>query len=297
MSKRISKLILGVFPALLIAISPFLVSNQASAATVTVPMTGTARAATAGEITALGNPIIDAGTTIPGRGNVSQLNTATGWNVNPNRDLDEGYHELGVIVWNPVNLPECASSIRVTINATIERRSMDISTVADSLEWAHFLLKGTPTSHEAWDIAIRDTQGRYKTTTFNGTNLDTGEEVPANQTANYTITRSNVDTTSLTRADLAAGLFSGMYLDAYSVGPHNVTWFSKINSANVTYDDSGCNPTPVTPTPQPVTPTPVKPKTGNLAVASLVTITLLVAIVFGARMAKLKMHSKTHSAK
>lgn len=293
MLKKISRIALKVFPAILVALTPLLISSgSASAATVSVPMVGTARAATIAEIAALGNPIVDAGTTIPGRGNASSLNTS-GWNANPNRDLQEGHHELGVIVWNPVSIPECATSIHTAINATIERRGMDTSTVADSLEWANFLLKGTPTNHEAWDLSIRDTQGRYKTTTFGGTNLDTGEEVPANQSASYLITRSNIDTTSLTRADLAAGVFSGIYLDTYSNNPHNVTWFAKVNSATVTYDDAQCAPT------TPVTPvvTPAKPKTGSLAIATLVTVTIIAAVLFAARIVKVKMHTKANSTK
>jgi hypothetical protein len=301
MLKKISKIALKVFPAILVGLTPLLIpSGSASAATVAVPMTGTARAATAAEITALGTPTIDVGTTIPGRGNAPSLNTS-GWNANPNRDLQEGHHELAVIIWDKVNIPECATSIHTVINATIERRNMDISTMSDSLEWAHFLLKGTPSSPEPWnpDNSIRDTQGRYKTTTFGGTNLDGGEEVPANQSANYLITRSNIDTTSLTRADLATGLFSGIYLDTFSnpTGPKNISWFAKINSATVTYDDTQCNTVTPPVTPTTTTPAPTKPKTGNLAVATLVTVTILAALLFAARIVKTKMHTKANSAK
>ncbi len=306
MLKIFSKLGLMLVPALLAGVLTLFATSSTNAATITVPLVGNARPATAGEITNIGSEI-DAGTTIPGRGNVPSLLT-TGWNVNPNRDLTEGFHELGIVTWAPVNIPACASSIRTKINTTIERRGMDITTTVDSLEWSNFLIRGGPAAPEDFYLGMRNTEGRWRTITYNGDNPG-GEDVPSNQAGNYLIsnTKSSVDTTYLTRADLASGkLFSGIWLDTYSDGPHNVSWFVKINSAEVTYDDTACGPTtpddpnpPTNPNPTNPTPTPKakSPKTGNLALATLVTVTLLAATLFAARIAKLKLHKKANSTK
>jgi hypothetical protein len=300
MLKRFSKLGLMLVPALLAVAVTLFATSSTNAATITVPLVGTARPATTGEVTTMS--AIDAGTTIPGRGNVSSLLTS-GWNVNPNRDLTEGFHELGIVTWAPVDLPACASSIRTKINTTIERRGMDITTQVDSLEWSNAIFRGGPTNPEDFYLGMRDTEGRLRTFTYGGTN-PLGEDVPSNQSGNYLISnaKSSIDTTYLTRADLASGnLFNAVYLDAYSSGPHNVSWFVKINSAEVTYDDSACGPTtPTNPSPtDPTTPTPKakSPKTGNLAVATLVTATLIAATLFAARIAKLKLHKKANSTK
>ena len=301
MLKRFSKIGLMLVPALFAGVLTLFATSSTNAATITVPLVGTARPATAGEITNIGSEI-DAGTTIPGRGNVNSLLT-TGWNANPNRDLTEGFHELGIVTWAPVDLPACASSIRTKINTTIERRGMDITTTVDSIEWSNFLIRGGPASPEDFYLGMRDTEGRWRTITFNGNN-PLGEDVPSNQVGNYLISnaKSSIDTTYLTRADLASGkLFSGIWLDTYSDGPHNISWFVKINSAEVTYDDSACGPTtPTNPSPTDPTATTPKaksPKTGNLAVATLVTATLIAATLFAARIAKLKLHKKANSAK
>lgn len=302
MTSTLKQVSLKLFPVFIAGAVILLASNTTNAATITVPLVGTARTATAGEVTTMS--AIDNPTTIPGRGNVQDLLT-TGWNVNPNRNLTEGFHELGLVTWAPVDLPACASSIRTKIDTTIERRTMDISTEIDSLEWSNAIFRGGPTDPEDFYLGMRNTEGRLRTFTYGGTN-PLGEDVPSNQAGNYLISnaKSSIDTTYLTRADLASGkLFNAIYLDAYSNAPKNVTWFAKINSAEVTYDDAQCGPTtpeepPIGPeVPKPQNPKPSSPKTGNFAIATLVTVTLLAAILFGARIAKLKMHSASKSAK
>lgn len=306
MLQKIKQVSLKVVPGL-VAIALVLVSSGATnAATVTVPLVGNARTATSGEITNIG-AAIDAGTTIPGRGNPQDLLT-TGWNVNSNRDLTEGFHEFAIVTWAAVDIPACAASVRTKIDTTIERRTMDVTTTQDNIEWSNFLIRGGPANPEDYYAGARNVENRWKTNTYGGDN-PVGHDVPANQAGNYLIPNasSSVDTTYLTRADLASGnLFSGIWLDTYSdgngSGPENISWFVKINSAEVTYDNTACGPTTPTDPTQPTNPSttqpkPNSPKTGNLAVATLVTVTLIAATLFAAKVAKTKLHKNAKSAK
>lgn len=304
LKKQIAKL--KLIPALLVLALPLFATSTTSAATVTLQLTGTPRAATAQEIAAMGpGGSIDADTTMPGRGNVGDL-TTTGWNINPDRDLSEGRHELAVIQWQPLTIPACATSISASINATIQRKTMDNSTAQDSLEWAHGLFRGSPSSPEAVYIAMM-TEGRYRSPTYNGANPE-GEDVPSDQAADYTISsdKSSINTNFLTREDFANGVFSFFYFDSRSgnpsssnpTGPGNVSWFAKLNSATVTYEDAACSSS--TPAPTPTTggtANPKAPKTGAMAVAGVISIIILAGLVVTANVLSSKMNLKKKSVR
>jgi hypothetical protein len=156
---------------------------------------------------------------------------------------------------------------------------MDISNSTDYIEWGNALFRGSPSSPESFAPSIIQ-EGRYRGPSFNGSNPD-GEDVPSNQAADYTVTstKSTVNTSFITKEDLANGVFSFIYLDAYSPGPHNISWFAKINSATVSYEDSACNSNNGTPTTVTTTTSTKAPKTGAMAVAGIVSIIILAGLV------------------
>lgn len=282
-----------LIPALFVLAIPIFVTSSASAATVNMQLSGTPRAATTQEITAM-DGTIDASTTIPARGNIGDLST-TGWNVNTGLDLSSGKHELAVIQWAPLTIPACAASISVKVDTTIQRKAMDISTQVDSLEWGNALFRGSPSNPEAFAPVIIQ-EGRYRGPSFSGAN-PSGQDVPSNQAADYTISndKSSINTTQLTREDLANGVFSFLYFDVYSPGPHNVSWFTKLNSATVSYEDSACSSN--TPNPTTTTSSPAAPKTGAMAVAGIISIVILAGLVVTANILSNKMDLKKKSVR
>jgi len=215
-------------------------ASPAYAATINIEMIGLPRAAAPEEITALSTYLVDGDSTIPARGNVEDL-YGPGWLANPDRDLLEGTHEVVIMEWNSVNIPSCASSVRLNIDTTLQRLGMDIEDTDDSLEWIHALVLGAPSSPGSADIINMAEDGRFKTISANGTN-PYGQDVPADISADYTISNgiSSIDTTALTPTDLKGSFFSFIYFDTQSTLTENVSWMAKINSATVTYDDSNC---------------------------------------------------------
>ncbi len=270
---------LKFLPVIFVFGLPFFVAQNTNAASVTLQLTGTPRAATAQEITAMSGPI-DSNSTIPARGNVGDLATS-GWNVNPNRDLSVGKHELAVVQWQPLTIPACVSSLNVKIDTTIQRKAMDISNSTDSIEWGNALFRGSPSNPEPFNNSIIQ-EGRYKGSAFGGLNPE-GEDVPSNQASDYTVTnaKSTVNTNVLTKEDLANGVFSFVYLDVYSPGPHNISWYAKLNSATVTYEDAQCNTNNNNTGNSNSTNNnaPKSPKTGAMAVAGVLSIVILAGLV------------------
>ncbi len=297
LKRQIAKL--KLLPALLVLALPLFATSTASAATVTLQLSGTPRAATAQEVTAM-NGSIDASTTISGRGNVGSLSTS-GWDINPARDMTEGKHELAVIQWQPLTIPACAASINVKIDTSITRKAMDNSTTDDSIEWANALFRGSPINPEIATPAMPG-EGRYKSPNYGGI-IPTGQNVPANQAADFVIPndKASVNTNFITREDLANGVFSFLYFDVFSpdpnaVGPRNISWFAKINSATVSYEDAACNSN--TPDPTPTTGNnnaPASPKTGALAVAGVISIAVLAGLVVTANVLSNKLSLKKKS--